>query len=75
MAFGIKINDSGNVSYAFFDLFSFSLIFSAAFKSAEEIDHFSGSLRKQYGDIIETQEYMLIKEHILFNLFPKGLVD
>ena len=63
------------MTYAFFDLFSFSIVFAAAFRTADEIDHFSRSLRKQYGDIIEKQEYMLIKEHVLFNLFSKGLLD
>lgn len=70
-----QISANGNVTYAFFDLFSFSLVFDCAFRTADEIDHFFRSLRKQYGDIIEKQEYMLVKEQILFNLFPKGLVE
>lgn len=69
------ISANGNISFAFFDLFSFSLIANCAFKSPDDMDHFSRGLRKQYGDIIEKQEYMLVKEQVLFNLFPKGLLE
>jgi hypothetical protein len=44
------------------------------FKDASEIDHLSRGLRRDYLDIIEEEDYLLIKEEILFNLFPKGLI-
>jgi len=69
----IQLNN--NISYAFFDINSFNLIFICVFKSREEIDHLSRKLRKDYGEIIETQEYLILKEHLLFNLFPKGLLE
>ncbi len=70
-----QISANGNITFAFFDLFSFSIIASCAFKSPDDMDHFSRGLRKQYGEIIDRQEYMLMKEQILFNLFPKGLME
>lgn len=69
-----RIQMHNSVTYAFFDISSFNLFFVCAFKTADEMDHLSRSLRKNYAEIIDDQEYLLIKEQLLFNMFPKGLV-
>lgn len=69
----IKVND--HVTYAFFDPLSSSLVFVCSFREAEGIDQLSRTLRKNFGDIIEEEAYFIIKEDILFNLFPKGLLE
>jgi DNA-binding Lrp family transcriptional regulator len=68
------IKTDTNITYAFFDLISSSLIFICAFKSTDEVDHLARSIRKNYSDIIDEQTYLLVKEQLLFNLFPDGLV-
>jgi DNA-binding Lrp family transcriptional regulator len=68
----IQINNY--VTYAFFDTVSFNLIFSCAFRSSDDIDRLSRNLRKQFSDVIEKQDYLIEKDEILFNLFPRGLV-
>jgi DNA-binding Lrp family transcriptional regulator len=70
-----KIQHNHNITYAFFDIASLSLIFVCAFKNAEGIDTLSRGLRGEFSNIIEHQEYNIIKEQISFNLFPKGLID
>ena len=69
----IQLNN--NILYAFFDPITSNLIFVCAFKNSDGIDHLSRSLRRSYSDIIEKQEYLIIKEMIAFNLFPKGLLE
>ena len=51
------------------------MIFICAFKDSEGIDHLIRSLRKEFKDIIDNQNYLIIKEQILFNLFPDGLLE
>ncbi len=69
----IQVNN--DVTYAFYDVLTSTLIFDCAFRNADGIDYLSRTLRKNFGDIIETQEYYIVKEQVLFNLFPKGLLD
>lgn len=69
-----SIKNNNNVTYAFVDINSYNIIFECAYKSADGIDHLSRGLRNKYFDIIDKQEYLIIKEEILFNLFPKGLL-
>lgn len=64
-----------HITYAFLDEISLHLIVVAAFTTSDEIDTFSRSLQKQYRDHIEKQEYILIKEQLLFTLFPVGLLN
>mgnify|MGYP003974507481 CR=1 FL=1 len=70
-----RITVNNNVSYAFFDVNGNNLVFTCAFKKSEEIDHLLRGLRKDFSDIIVNQEYLLVKEDVLLNLFPKGLLD
>lgn len=63
-----------NISYAFFDIISASFIFICAFKLPSQIDSLLRGLRSEYSGIIESQDYLLVKEQILFNLFPEGLI-
>jgi DNA-binding Lrp family transcriptional regulator len=70
-----KIQTNPNITYAFFDINSFNLVFVCAFKSPEGIDHLSRELRREYKEIIEEQNYLIIKEQVLFNLFPEGLLE
>ncbi len=68
-----EIEINSNVTYAFVDSTSFYLIFVCAFKDSLGIDSLSRSLRSDFSDVIESQDYLIIKEQILFNLFPEGL--
>lgn len=70
-----RLKTNNNITYAFYDIAGFNIIFVCAFKDAEGIDHLSRSMRKDFSDIIEEQEYLIIKEQILFNLFPKGVSE
>jgi len=69
-----RITGNDNITYSFFDRNSLSLVFVCAFNNSEGIDSLLRGLRGDFRDIIDKQEYLLIKEQILFNLFPKGLV-
>lgn len=68
----IKVNH--NMTYAFMDLHNLTLVFVCAFTSPDGIDTLLRGLQKEFRSIIDTQKYMIIKEQILFNLFPSGLV-
>ncbi len=69
-----RIKEEGNIRYAFYDAISQKIIFTCAYKDSEGIDKLSRNIRKEYSDIINHQQYLLIKDQILFNLFPKGLL-
>lgn len=69
----IKFND--HLLYAFVDKNSSYIVFHCAFKSSDGMDSLSRSLRTDFSDIIESQDYLLIKEQVLFNLFPRGLIN
>ena len=70
-----KIQLHQNVTYAFFDVHSSHLFFVCAFRTPEGIDHLCRSLRREYNEVIESQDFFLIKEQVLFNLFPPGLLS
>jgi Lrp/AsnC family transcriptional regulator, leucine-responsive regulatory protein len=70
-----RISVDKDIIYAFFDVNGYNIVFSCAFKDAENLDHLLRGLRKDFSDIIEDQEYLLIKEEVLLNLFPKGLLE
>jgi len=70
-----RIQTNQNVTYAFVDITGFNLIFVCAFKTPEGIDHLSRNIRKEYSEMIQEQEYLIIKEQILFNLFPRGILN
>jgi DNA-binding Lrp family transcriptional regulator len=69
------ISENQNVTYAFNDASDFNIVFVCAFNNAEGIDKLSRGLRKSFSNIIDKQEYFIIKEQILFNLFPEGLSE
>lgn len=69
-----KIRMNKNINYSFFDVLSSNLVFICAFNSGEQADSLFRGLRSEFRDIIEKQNYLIIKEQVLFNLFPKGLV-
>lgn len=68
-----SISLNQKVTYAFIDTFTSSLVFVCAFKDPQEIDFLSRKIRTEYPEMIKEQEYFIIKENILFNLFPSGL--
>jgi DNA-binding Lrp family transcriptional regulator len=70
-----RIQTNTNVTYAFVDITGFNIVFMCAFRSPDGIDHLSRNLRKDYSDIIDEQDYLIVKEQVLFNLFPKGLLQ
>ncbi len=69
------VQHNTNVKYAFFDIASFTLVFMTAFQNSKGVDHFSRKLRKDYGAIIQEQDFHIAQEQLVFNLFPKGLMD
>lgn len=69
----IKLNP--NITYAFLDITSFTLIFVCALKSNDQMDRLSRKIRKAYPNQVDSQEYFLIKEEIVYNQFPKGLIN
>jgi Lrp/AsnC family transcriptional regulator, regulator for asnA, asnC and gidA len=71
----IKLEDNINISYAFSDITGFNIIFVCRFKDTEGIDKLSRELRKEFSAIINKQDYFIIRKQIVFNLFPKGLID
>jgi DNA-binding Lrp family transcriptional regulator len=71
----LKLKNNNNITYAFFDITGFNIIFTCAFKDADGIDHLSRSIRKEFSDVIAEQDYLIIKEQIAFNLFPRGIIE
>lgn len=69
-----RLRNDKDVVYAFFDVTTSCFVFECTFKDAKVIDHLYRSLRKEYSNIIEKQDYFIITKHEKFNLFPKGLV-
>jgi len=69
-----EVSNDTHLKYAFVDINSLQLILNCAFKTTEDVDIFTRNIRSKYHDIIENQEYLIVKEQILFNLFPKGLL-
>ena len=69
----IKSNTSA--TYAFFDTFTLNLVFTCALKSSDELDHLARSIRKNYSEILDEQTYLAIKEQLVFNTFPAGLIE
>ncbi len=64
-----------SVTYAFFDTVGFNLVFVCAFRAAGGMDALARSLRRSYGDVIERQEYLIVKEQVKFDLLPPGLLE
>ncbi|MBW3022450.1 winged helix-turn-helix transcriptional regulator, partial [Candidatus Woesearchaeota archaeon] len=69
-----RLRTNNNITYAFHDINTPSIVFEASYRSPDGIDHLSRHLRKEFSDIIDSQQYLLIKEQVMFNLFPKGLI-
>ncbi len=68
-----RIQNHHNITYAFVDIQSLNIVFVCQFKSSDQIDHLSRGIRKDFDSIIKDQNYYLVKEDILFNLFPRSL--
>lgn len=69
-----EIKYNPNVEWGCLDILSLNLIFVVAFKKADDIDELSRGLRNRFANSIEDQNYLIIKDQLLFNLYPKGLV-
>jgi Lrp/AsnC family transcriptional regulator, leucine-responsive regulatory protein len=67
------IKNNKNVSYAFFDPATLNLVFVCAFANSNGIDTLLRGLRSNFSEMINNQTYLIIKEQVLFNLFPRGL--
>ncbi|HLC72291.1 MAG TPA: winged helix-turn-helix transcriptional regulator [Candidatus Nanoarchaeia archaeon] len=68
------IQQHDNITYAFFDQISLRMVFVIAFRTPVEIDVFSHDLRKNYIGSIKEQTYTIIRQELVYNLFPKGLL-
>ncbi len=64
-----------SITFAFKDRLSNNIGFVCAFKKAEELDHLLRNLRSTYPNNIQELNYAIIKEQIVFNLFPEGLLE
>ena len=73
-AFKNKIKNHPNVLYSFFDIINFSIIVSPTFKKTTDMDEFSRKIKKEFGEIIKSQDYFMISDNLYFNLFPDGLL-
>lgn len=65
---------NNNITYAYYDSVSNSIVITCGFKNQEGIDELSRSIRNKFADILLNQEYYHIKEHLYFNLCPKGIL-
>ncbi len=68
------IRENDNVTYAFLDSLTYSIICVCAFKTMQQMDEFSRPMRRLFGEVIELLQYSIISGQVLFNLFPKTLL-
>ncbi len=71
----LQLSSDPNILYAFIDSITSHIIIACAFNTTEKIDQFSRQLRTAYSEIIEFHEYIIIKEQLVYNMFPKGLLE
>lgn len=64
-----------HVTYAFYDALHQEVTFLAAYREPAAVDRLSRQLRKRYREIIDTQEYVIATENVVFDLFPPGLQE
>jgi hypothetical protein len=50
------------------------LVFTCAFQHPEEIDNLARSLRKEFHQVIADEDYFLMKDLIVLNWLPKGII-
>ena len=68
------IRGNNNITYASYDINQNSFFFICAYKTPNEIDKISKTFRKDFSDIIEKQEYWVMKEVLFVDLFVGGLL-
>jgi hypothetical protein len=39
------------------------------------MDALSRGFRNEFSDIIESSDYLIVKDQVFFNLFPRGLIN
>ena len=67
------IQKDQHITYAFVDISRFQILFMTSFEDNKVVDNFSRNLRKQFGTIIQEQNYYLVQKQLIFDLFPKGI--
>ncbi|NQU78306.1 AsnC family transcriptional regulator [Candidatus Woesearchaeota archaeon] len=68
------IRENNNIVYASYDININSFLFICAFKTPNEIGKISKVFRKNYSDIIEKQDYWVMKEVLFIDLFLDGIL-
>ena len=63
--------EHGNIKYCFLGGISPQIFILSAFASAEDLTTFLKSVKSEFRSIIALANYLLIKEHKKFSLFPK----
>ncbi len=67
------IKNHGQIMYAFYDPLHSALLFTCAFKTPMGIEHLCRAFRKSFLGIVETQDYFIITQQVIFTPFPKGI--
>jgi Lrp/AsnC family transcriptional regulator for asnA, asnC and gidA len=69
------LREDARITYAFLDTLSCAALFVCACKGQDDLDALLRSLRQGCGDAFDAQSYLLVREQIVFDLFPKGLLE
>lgn len=68
-----KIKNHGNITYAFTNLNTQSILFDIQIKTIQDLDIFLGELQQKFKNQIRKIDYYIVRDQLKFNLFPKGL--
>ena len=69
----IKVND--NITYAFANSNSMSILLDCSFKSISDLDSFLSKLQEDFKENIININYNIVREELKFDLFPDGLLQ
>lgn len=69
----IKVND--NITYAFANSNSMSILLDCSFKSISDLDSFLSRLQGDFKENIININYNIVREELKFDLFPEGLLQ
>lgn len=69
------IKHHGNITYAFVNVNSQSILFDIKLEKLKDLDYFLGELQEKFKNQIMSMDYFVARDQLKFNLFPKGLLD
>jgi len=70
-----RITNNGSITYAFMDMFSFSIIFLCSVRSTEALDRLLRDIKKEFGGLIKDQEQYIVKEQLKQTYFPDSAIE